>query len=104
MAFADHAAAKLAGWFSRKHRTNEVHSANSEANQNRLAAKYDGAYARQAASRKLTPAQKLAKLPATGATRERAKLTARVAAMKVAAAPKPEKPKTVKGESPKKGK
>lgn len=88
MAFADHNTAKLNGWFSRKHRTNEVHSRNSEANQARLAAKSDGAWARTVESRKLTTAQKVAKLPATGATRERAKLTARLAAEK-AAAPKP---------------
>jgi hypothetical protein len=84
MAFADHAAAKSAGWFSRKYRTNEVHSANSQANQDRLAAKFHSAFARQESARKLSDAQRLAKLPATGATKERAKLTARIAAAKTA--------------------
>lgn len=92
MGFATHADAKLAGYFSRKHRTNEIHSANSEANQDRLAAKAQGAWARQAVSRKLTTAAKLAKLPVTGATRERARLTARLATEK-ASAPKPKAPK-----------
>lgn len=92
MGFATHADAKLAGNFSRKHRTNEVHSRNSEANQDRLAAKSQGAYARTVAARKLSTAQKIAKLPATGAVRERAKLTARLANEK-ASAPKPKAPK-----------
>lgn len=86
---------KPAGNFSRKHRTNEAHAKASEANQNRLTDKVHGAWARQAASAKLTTAQKLAKLPATGAVRERAKLTARLAAEK-AAAPKPKAPKVEK--------
>ena len=42
------------------------------------------ALARQYESGRLTTEQKLAKLPATGATRERAKLTARLAAEKAA--------------------
>lgn len=42
------------------------------------------ALARQSESDRLTTEQKLAKLPATGATRERAKLTARLAAERAA--------------------
>lgn len=92
--FVARVGSKAPGNFSRKHRTNEAHAKASEANQNRLADKVHGAWARQAASDKLTTAQKLAKLPGTGATRERAKLTARLAAEKAAAPkPKPEKAK-----------
>jgi hypothetical protein len=86
--FAAPGSGKKPGWFSRRHQGNDVHAAVSAANHERLTAKTHDAWARQAASAKLTTAQKLAKLPATGAVRERAKLTARLASE-----PKPKAPK-----------
>lgn len=82
MAFSTHADAKAAGWFSRKHRTNELHLVASEAKATRFATKIEGARARQAESNKLSPAQKLARLPKDGAKKERAKLLARLSAPK----------------------
>lgn len=82
--FSSHADAKAAGFFSRRHRTNEAHSHASARNADRWAFKFESASARQAASAKLTPASKLARLNAKlgrgkGATRERAKLAAQIA-------------------------
>jgi hypothetical protein len=88
MAFSTHTEARFNGWFSRKFQTNEAHYKASTTNQDRITAKRENAWARQAASRKLTTAQKIARLPATGAVRERAKLTARLASEKL---PKMEK-------------
>jgi hypothetical protein len=83
MAFADHNAAKFAGWFSRRHQSAEAHLAVKEANRLRSDEKYASAYARQAETAKLSPGQKLARLDqkfgkGLGATQERARLAGRI--------------------------
>ena len=83
MAFSDHNAARVAGWFSRKHQSAEAHLAVKEANRERSAEKYASALARQAETAKLSPGQKLARLDqkfgkGLGASQERARLIKRI--------------------------
>lgn len=91
MGYSSHADAKLAGWFSRKHRTNEMHSAASEAKHEKYAQKYLTARERTAVSAKRTLAEKVENLDrmfgtGVGATKERARL-----ALKVELAKQPKK-------------
>lgn len=109
MGFSTHGEAKQNGSFSRKHRTNEAHSAVVEANAARFAAKSEGAFRRTQEARRRTPEAQLASLDATfgkgaGAKRERVKLALRIEAAKVKkAAPKaqvPVKTQETKGKTP----
>lgn len=99
MAFSSHQEAKLNGFFSRRHQSAEAHFAVREANKLRTDAKYEGASARQAASDRLSTVQKIARLPKTGAVRERARLEKRLASEKTST-PKPKASKVeAKGQS-----
>lgn len=81
--YPSHSAAKAAGWFSRRNRTNEALMAYREQQAGRLATWERGIREREAAANSRTPWEQLKRLdvimgPNKGAKRERAKLHARI--------------------------
>ena len=82
--FTSQAEARSAGWFSRRHQTNEAHSAAVQERAAKTSAQRREADCVQLGAESRTPEQQLAKLDArlgkgVGATRERAKLLKEIA-------------------------
>jgi len=107
MAYNTAAEARQNYWFSRKFKTNEVHSNNSDANKTRWAEKFNSALFRQKQSAKMSPADRLKALDnrlgkGLGAKRERAKLTLKVENIRIAEANKVRKAESKKVEASKK--